>query len=237
MSQKVNALPVGVQKVKFSAKEHLLPPFFGILVFLFVYGLLNYPILVAKSEYYLGNISKPQPISNSSPAAEISKNTSQILIPTLSIKAPIIYTESTDNAKIAFDLRSGVVHYGSTAMPGQKGNVVIFGHSSGLAWAPGDYKFIFTNLEKIKVNQQIVIDYLGVRYLYEVTDTKTVIPTDLSVLKSNGKAELSLITCTPVGTSKNRFVVQAKQTSPDPSKNAVFDTSKLVSPKTITSGN
>jgi LPXTG-site transpeptidase (sortase) family protein len=114
-------------------------------------------------------------------------------------------------------LRSGVVHYGQTANPGQSGNVVIVGHSSGEPWTLGSYKYIFTLLNKVIAKDKIIIDYSGVRYIYEVIAADIVRPTDLSILEQpKNQFNLTLVTCTPVGTSKDRLIIHAKQTSPKP---------------------
>ena len=107
------------------------------------------------------------------------------------------------------------MHYPDTAVPGKQGNVVIFGHSSGQWWAPGNYKFIFTLLDKLQPQDKIVIDYQGVRYIYRVYAYKIVEPTDLSVLNQSSDNSLTLITCTPVGTSAKRLIIMAKQIVPN----------------------
>lgn len=220
MSHNSKALPIGVDRVKFSFRSHLVPPMIGIAVSLLVYGALNFQLLQAKVQYQLSQMNPPK-MSAVAPVVQ-NQQTSQIIIPSIGVKAPVIYINSVDNGVIAYSLRSGVVHYATTALPGQKGNVAIFGHSSGLAWAPGDYKFVFTNLDKLKPGEQVVIDYQGKRYTYIVSDSEIVSPSNMAVLKSDGNSELSLITCTPVGTSKNRLVVHAKQVSPDPANNLPF---------------
>lgn len=223
MTQKVSALPVGVPKVMFSFRCHILPPLVGIAVSALMYGLLNFPFLVAQAEYYASRFSTPVPAASAVSSTVVDQNLSQIVIPSIGVKAPVIYESSPNNNTIAYDLRSGVVHYGTTALPGEKGNVVIFGHSSGLTWAPGNYKFVFTLLDKLRAGQQITLDYHGTRYVYVVSDSQVVAPTDMKVLNTNGaQSELSLITCTPVGTSKNRLVVHAKQLYPDPVSNKPF---------------
>lgn len=229
MAQKVNALPIGVQKVNFRFRNHLLPPVLGIAATFLVYALLNFPSFEAQAQYYINRFGV-QPTHNAVLPA-VPANQSEIIIPGIKVKAPIVYETSADNGAIAYDLRSGVVHYGTTALPGEKGNVAIFGHSSGVAWAPGDYKFVFTLLDKVQNGQQVTLDYKGVRYVYVVTGSEVVAPTDMRILESkDSQSELSLITCTPVGTSKNRLVVHAKQVSPDPAANKPF------TPKNGTSG-
>ena len=96
--------------------------------------------------------------------------------------------------------------------------MVIFGHSSGQVWAPGDYKFIFTLLNKVAVNDAVYVDYNGTRYTYKVTGTEVVNPSDVKVLDQGTGHNLTLITCTPVGTSKSRLIVHAAQISPAPTK-------------------
>jgi sortase A len=188
-----------------------------------MYGLLNFPTYEAQARYYISQLKTPPAAASAASSAAVDSKSSEVIIPGIHVKAPVIYESSVDNTNIAYDLRSGVVHYGTTALPGQKGNVVIFGHSSGVAWAPGNYKFVFTLLEKLQPGQQISLDYHGVRYVYVVTDSQVVAPNDMKALNSNGaQSQLSLITCTPVGTSKNRLVVHAKQVSPNPAANQPF---------------
>src|SRR6185437_11506988 len=121
----------------------------------------------------------------------------------------------------------GVVHYPNTAVPGQEGNVVIFGHSSGVWWEPGSYKFVFTLLDKVQAGDKVFIDYQGTRYIYRITGTQVVSPDNLSVLNQGTGHDLTLITCTPVGTSTNRLIVHAVQYVPKPVNNPSSQPAKL----------
>jgi len=139
-----------------------------------------------------------------------------VIINSINVSAPITFETQNNESVFLQDLQHGVVHYPETAAPGQEGNVAIFGHSSGVWWEPGNYKFIFTLLDKVKIGDKIFIDYQGTRYIYRVYATKVVAPTDLSVLQQGNGHQLTLITCTPVGTSTNRLIVSAEQYSPKP---------------------
>jgi sortase A len=211
-------------KAKFSFKRHVLPPLIGITVMALAFVALNSQMLVAQANYHFKKpvVVVSTPVKNPSSVNTKSPDPSagpQILIPTIGVKAPIIFEQSTAEWAVQLALRRGVNHYGNTVNPGQIGNTVIFGHSSGAVWAPGDYKFVFTLLDKVKAGDQITIDYEGTRYTYVVTGTEIIVPTNLSVLNQNtNKPTLTLITCTPVGTSKYRFVVHADQITPDPAK-------------------
>lgn len=138
---------------------------------------------------------------------------SRLVIPKLSVSAPIVYESSTVEKNIQESLRQGVIHYATTALPGQAGNVVIFGHSSNDWWQSGDYKFVFVLLDKLVAGDYVTVDYQSRRYTYEVTGSRVVEPTEFSVLDATLTPTLTLITCTPAGTSLRRLVVTAKQVS------------------------
>jgi LPXTG-site transpeptidase (sortase) family protein len=137
-----------------------------------------------------------------------------LVIPKIGATAPIIFVNTYDEAVIQNSLKGGVVHYYQTAEPGKVGNSFITGHSSNYWWEKGDYNYIFANLEKLAVGDQAKIYYNGNKFLYQVTDIKIVEPTDLSVLEQTSKPTLTLMTCTPPGTSWKRLIVSFDQIAP-----------------------
>ncbi len=207
--------------VKLNFKRHFMPPLVGLLVAIAVFGFFNSQLLSSRIAYYI-NSRNTQSSSKVVPASSaIPKDAPpNIIIKDINVNAPVIYDEKTVNQNsFQLALRRGVVHYPDTALPGQPGNVVIFGHSSGQWWAPGDYKFVFTLLDKLEAEDLIYIDYQGTRYIYRVYDKIVVKPSDLSVLNQGSKNILTLITCTPVGSSTNRLIVRAQQILPKASNN------------------
>ena len=209
----------GPPKATFSFRRNLLPPIIGLGVMLLVYVLLNSQMLVAEANYHFKKpvVTAVTPPATS-PKSPLPADQTQLNIPSIGVKAPIVFEPQTVEWAVQLALREGVDHYGTSANPGQAGNTVIFGHSSGAIWAPGDYKFVFTLLNKVKAGDEVTIDYKGTRYTYKVTGTEIILPSNLSVLNQNSstKPSLTLITCTPVGTSKYRFIVHADQISPSP---------------------
>jgi len=216
-------------KARFSFKRNMLPPLLGIVATLVVLGLLNGQYLVAQYRYHFAdksalNSTTTTAISNGSGNNGSSANTVSpnpergpyLTIPSIGVEAPVIFEPSIAEWKVQLALREGVGHYGTTANPGQNGNMVILGHSSGQPWGPGKFKFVFTLLDKVQKDQAIVVDYQGVRYIYKVTETFVVAPTNTAVLAATSKPTLTLITCTPVGTSTNRLIVKAELVSPLP---------------------
>src|SRR5262249_21179842 len=139
------------------------------------------------------------PIASQASAAVSADPT--ISIPKINVNAPVVYEPSVNEAAVLKALVNGVVHYGTSVTPGQNGNMVIVGHSSNDWWQPGNYKFVFVLLDKLSVGDQFSINYQSHRYVYEVTNVKVVMPTDLSVLTNTPTPTATLITCTPPGTS------------------------------------
>lgn len=133
---------------------------------------------------------------------------SEVIIPKIGITAPLHI--SVLPSQVIPTLQSGVVHYADTALPGQTGNSVIFGHSSDYPWSPGQYKNIFALLDQLVAGDKIIVPYTTQRFVYEVTSTKVVRATDLSVLKKTTTPQLTLITCYPVGTAQKRLVITAR---------------------------
>jgi LPXTG-site transpeptidase (sortase) family protein len=202
-------------KAKITFRHNILPPALGLLMFGGVMGLMNSQWIIAQAQYrYSPKVSAAA--IDAEMYAQAPKGSVQLSIPSISVNAPVVYEPSMAEWKIQIALRSGPDHLGSSALPGQKGNVVIVGHSSGQLWAPGNYKFVFTLLDRVEPTNLIFLDYNGVRYIYRVTSTEVINPSNFSVIQPTADLELTLITCTPVGTSKNRFVVHAHQISPNP---------------------
>ncbi len=202
----------------------------GLGSFLVFYLVFNYQLIVAQLGYMINQpkaittLTQPakSPIAasntNATPAtqAEIVPPDNLIVIPKINITAPVILEPSLAEKNIQRSLQDGVVHYAGTALPGERGNVAIVGHSSNDWWEPGNYKFIFALLEKMAVGDKIQINYNSHKYVYEVINIKVVEPTDLSVLAPTTEPTLTLITCTPPGTSWKRLIVSARQIEPVP---------------------
>lgn len=185
----------------------------GLLAMFAVLFLLNSQLIIGQFIAWISpGASSNQLMTSDQPAQNLGPD--RVVIPTISVEAPLISDmRETNEPAVQKALQSGVVNFGPTAIPGQ-GNAVVVGHSSNNVWSPGSYKFVFALLERLKPGDKIYVVYKNTRYTYVVSSTKTVKPTDISVLQPTDTSKLTLITCTPVGTSLNRFVVVADQTSP-----------------------
>lgn len=132
-----------------------------------------------------------------------------LFIPSLNISAPVIPNVSGVKKEYLKALENGLVHFKSTLLPGQGGNIVIFGHSSYYQDRPGNYKDIFKDLEKIKKGDIIKITLNSKKYLYKVSATYVVDPGEVKYLNPSKEEKLTLITCIPPGTTRYRLIVIA----------------------------
>lgn len=117
----------------------------------------------------------------------------------------------------AEDLSKSLIHYGGTALPGEYGNTVIFGHSVlPIFYDPTNYTAIFSTISTLKNGAKIIVNYDGITYTYEVFDKEIIDPSDVSVLAQRyDDGYLYLITCHPPGTYLKRIVVRARILRPE----------------------
>ncbi len=141
----------------------------------------------------------------------------RLIIPKLNIDVPIHFGIPISDVMSA--MNNGVAHYriaGASAYPGEIGNTVITGHSAGDVYSSNPYKYIFSGLERLSDGDLIYINYNSVRYTYQVTKKEVVEPSNVAALVvQTDKPILTLVTCTPLGTSRYRLLVTAEQISPD----------------------
>lgn len=147
-----------------------------------------------------------------------------LIIPKINVNVPVDYNVTPDQSSQLKAMENGVAWFGipgANSKPGQVGNTVISGHSSNDFIDGGSYKFVFALLERLKPGDIFYIHYEGTRYTYSITNTKVVKPTDVNALVyPTSKPEVTLITCTPLGTALNRLLVTAEQVSPNPASAA-----------------
>ena len=135
---------------------------------------------------------------------------SHFLEPELGLESLLSENWNELEDQIRSTLLQGIVHYPGTANPGQKGNFFVTGHSSNVFWEASQYNTIFALLPRIEVGADVFVTYEQTQYHYRVTETKEVGPKDVSILEQGDDHHMTLMTCTPVGTTLKRFVVTAE---------------------------
>lgn len=127
-----------------------------------------------------------------------------LTIPKLGIDHAVVRSDHTD-------LKQSLIHYVGTALPGNLGNTVIFGHSVlPQFFNPQNYLTIFSTLYRLKPSDTMEIAADGATYTYKISEIYETTPDDLSPLAQvyNGRY-LTLITCTPPGTYLRRLIIKA----------------------------
>ncbi len=128
-----------------------------------------------------------------------------ISIPRLNISNAVVSTVDTDLSK-------HLVNFDGGCTPPDKGNCVIFGHSTlPQLYDPKNYKTIFANIQNIKIGDTIIVTVQHVVYTYKIFSITIIDPDDTSVLAQTfDDSYLTLITCTPPGTVWKRLVIKSR---------------------------
>ncbi len=195
-----------------------------VVVLIFVFIQYNRVFIASVSAYISPGAIDPQNIVIDPTGSTAVSPEPKLIIPKINVDVPAIYGIGPDNDSQMAAMEKGVAHFaipGANSHPGEIGNTVLSGHSSNDLFDPGDYKFIFAQLDKLVPGDTIYANYEGTRYTYVVTKTEVVKPTEVSKLVyPTDKPVLTLITCTPLGTAIDRLLVTAEQVSPDPAEAA-----------------
>lgn len=128
-----------------------------------------------------------------------------------SLSIPRLKVENQEVAVDANSLDKGLVQLPGSALPGEKGNLFISGHSA-LSQFFAVKSVPFSKLPELKKGDQVVIETPGSKFIYEIIGFKIVDPSDLSVLEppdTQGRY-ISMMTCVPPGLNFKRLVVLGK---------------------------
>lgn len=133
-----------------------------------------------------------------------------IRIPSLSLHLPLALAPTLEDKDILRTLQVGVVRYPNGVSPGERGVVVVAGHSTGEPWK-GPYRFAFLHAGKLRSGDVIAVDQNGMRYTYRVTGQRIINPSLTPFLDSTADhPRLSIISCWPLWTTQQRLVIDAE---------------------------
>ena len=121
----------------------------------------------------------------------------RLVIPKIHLSAVVV--EGTSRKALLV----GPGHVANTASPGDTGNAVLAGHRDTF----------FRHLGELLRGDSIYVERRGKIYEYQVTETKAVEPSELSVLRPFPGNQLTLITCYPIhyiGPAPKRLIVFAQ---------------------------
>lgn len=96
--------------------------------------------------------------------------------------------------------------------PKDGGNFVLSAHRFIMGMTPQQTlrKSPFYNIDKLTVGDEIVIDYNGARYIYAISEKRSVKPEAVEIEQRTAQPQLTLYSCTLGGANDGRDVLIAK---------------------------
>lgn len=134
-----------------------------------------------------------------------------LTVPKLDIEKALVVTNSPD---LSPDDHVG--HYPGSSLPGEEGNVFLYGHSVlPFFYNPSNYKTIFSTIDKLESGDEFILTYNNKDFKYIVKDKIEKKPEEVNPLAkfSTDKFNTStavLMTCSPPGTKLRRLMVTAE---------------------------
>lgn len=170
----------------------------GALILLFVaYQLVGTNVVTNKQQGVLAAELKTEWASQVvEDVPNLGEGVALIKIPKVGIDRVVVEGVGVD------DLKKGPGHYPGTPLPGQLGNMVISGHRT-------TYGGPFNRLDELVVGDEILVYNSTGPFKYRVTENKIVSPTAVEVLDNSSDARLTLTTCNPKFSARERLIIVA----------------------------
>lgn len=130
---------------------------------------------------------------------EAIPDTNTLVIPGLSLREEILEGSGIET------VNRGVWRRPLTSTPDSGGNTVLVGHRFTYSG-----KSVFYNLDKVRVGDEIRLYWNNKEYIYITEEIQVVSPDSSVVEAETSEPRLTLYTCTPLLTAKDRLVVKAK---------------------------
>ncbi|PJE63400.1 hypothetical protein COU89_03575 [Candidatus Roizmanbacteria bacterium CG10_big_fil_rev_8_21_14_0_10_45_7] len=134
-----------------------------------------------------------------------------VVIPKISANSRVVKNvDAAQYDEYIAALKVGVAHARGTALPGDRGHMYLFAHSTDNFFNVGAYNAVFYLLYKLEKDDDIYIFYNGKKFAYRVTETRIINPDELQYLTRDASEPfLTLQTCWPPGTTLKRLLVFA----------------------------
>ncbi|MBI4743875.1 MAG: class E sortase [Actinobacteria bacterium] len=145
-------------------------------------------------------IKKPHLLRKSKSARKLKLKKSRlfkIIIPKIGLNSIVLEGATSKN------LSKGPARLTESFPVGENGNSVITGHRVS-------YGAPFRRLDQLNNGDEIFISTPERDFKYVVFDKKIVDPKNIGVLASNGEPKLTLTTCSPIYSARERLVIMAR---------------------------
>ena len=136
------------------------------------------------------------------PSSKYKVSQDRLIISKIGVNAPIVQTDNQD-----YGLSLGAWLMPAGVSPGEQGNTIITGHR--FKYLPPN-NLTFYLFHKLEIGDLVYIIWKDEEIYYEISEIKIVEDTDLSVMNQTEDETLTMFTCTPIYSTKQRLVVTAK---------------------------
>lgn len=134
----------------------------------------------------------------------------RIRIPAIDLDLPVLNPQTRDIAKLDEFLKDGPARYMDSALLGEKGNILIFGHSSHLPVVHNQMYKAFNRVPDLKEGDVIEVEGGGKVYTYRVLAVNGVNAEEGIIDLSREGNRLTIVTCDTLTSKSARFVVDAE---------------------------
>lgn len=143
-------------------------------------------------------------------AAEAAALPERIQIPSIDLDLEVQNPSTKDVAALDALLVNGPARYVGSAKAGEKGNMIIFAHSSHLPIVHNQMFKAFNRIPELAQGDTVVIVAQGKKYLYAVESVEQADASDTRIDMSKDKGtRLTLVTCDTLTGKSARFVLSA----------------------------
>jgi len=151
----------------------------------------------------LSNLNANNPLNNLPRLPEIGNRPvpadNRLVIPSINVDMSILEgpNEQTLN-------RGGIWHIPNTSNPKQGSNTVLSGHR--WQYLPPSNATLYL-LDKVQVGEPVIVYWQGQEYDYRITGREVVDPNRIDILGPTAEPRLTIFTCTPLYSTKQRLVL------------------------------
>lgn len=169
--------------------------------------IIDFPIIQKINESAIAKATNERKVNS------VASDKENVLeIPQISVVVPIFFPETADKNLLKKDLDKGVVYYPGSVAPEEAGQIVILGHSAPPNWPKIKNDWVFSDLNSLKVGDEIYLNKNYKRYTYKIKETKIIARGQeiYSNLLTNDNNMVVLVSCWPPGKDYQRITVWAE---------------------------
>jgi sortase A len=136
------------------------------------------------------------------PPGDFAVSSDRLIIPKIGVNAPIVVSDNEE-----YGLSQGAWLVPDTSTPDKGGNTVITGHRFKYLPPNNVTFYLFHKLEK---GDSVFVVWKEKKYTYKIIETKIVEAAEVSIEYPTKDPRLTLYTCHPIYSQKQRLVVAAE---------------------------